>query len=79
MRKPPLDELAPLLLKADDVARLLGCSSRFVWTMHAGGTLPTPVRLSNRFVRWRRAELEQWIEAGTPPREKWEILRKRNR
>jgi len=54
-----------LLLKARDVAALCGVSVRTVWDWRAAGRLPQPINIG-RLVRWRRKDIEDWIEAGCP-------------
>ena len=56
---------ASALLTVRDVARLLALSERSVWRMSDAGKLPVPVRIGAA-VRWRRAEIEQWISEGCP-------------
>ena len=58
----------PLLLGADQAARLCGVSRRTWWSLHAAGKTPLPVRLGRRTL-WRAAELDGWIAAGCPARE----------
>jgi len=54
------------LLDVKAVALLLGgCSVRHVYRMADAGLMPRPVRLGN-LVRWRRVELEAWINDGCP-------------
>ena len=60
-----------LTVNAKGVAAMLGVSVRQVWRLHATGRLPRAIRLGN-CVRWRRAEIEAFVEAGCPMREKWE-------
>lgn len=62
-----------LTANAGQVAKMLGVSVRQVWRLHTTGRLPKPVRLGN-CVRWRRAEVEAFVAAGCPTREKWEQL-----
>ena len=59
-----------LLLTAEELAGLLRVSRSHVWKLHAMGRLPLPVRLG-RAVRWNRTEIEEWLSAGCPPRDKW--------
>jgi excisionase family DNA binding protein len=61
----PTQPLEPLLLKAVDVARLLGLSRSTVFTLLAAHDLPV-VRIG-RSVRVPRAELERWIDERTDP------------
>lgn len=66
----------PLLLKAAQVAKVMGCSLAYVYQLYSAGRLPEPVRLGGRAVRWRKDELSGWINAGCPSRDKWERSRK---
>lgn len=53
------------LLTIDQVAEALGCSRRNVARLHDRGAIPQPVKLGKR-LRWRRGEIETWIEEGLP-------------
>lgn len=57
---------SPALLSVDQVAGLLQVSRRTVWRLVSAGELIPPVRLRGNS-RWRRVELEAWIESGCPP------------
>jgi len=60
------------LLGVRAVAAMLGgCSTRHVFRLADAGRMPKPVKLGS-LVRWRRAELEAWIGAGCPPRDRWQ-------
>ena len=50
---------------ADDLAALLQCSVRNVWALNDRGALPGLVRLG-RLVRWRKRDIDSWIENGCP-------------
>ncbi len=55
------------LLDVRAVAALLGgCSTRHVYRLTDAGRMPRPVKLG-ALVRWRRAELSDWLSAGCPP------------
>ncbi len=43
---------------------LLGLGERTVWKLSAAGQLPKPVRMG-RTTRWRRADLEAFLQAGS--------------
>ena len=61
--------------RAADVAKLLNISQRHLWAMHSNGRLgPLPVRLG-RAVVWNLAELSAWLNAGAPPRDRWQAMR----
>lgn len=53
------------LLDVRGVAALLSCSTRHVRRLADAGRLPRPVRLG-ALVRWRRADLVAWLDAGCP-------------
>ena len=63
---------APLLVGADEVARLLSVSRSTVYCWLDCGRLPSPLKVGGRTL-WRFDELQQWIGAGAPPRVKWEM------
>jgi excisionase family DNA binding protein len=62
-----------LVLTAEEVAELLCISRAHVFRLQSSGHLPRPIRLG-RAVRWPRAVLEAWLEAGAPPRDRWEEM-----
>ena len=64
-----------LLLSASELAVLLGVARCTVWTWHASGKIPMPVKIGGT-TRWRRAEVERWLEVGAPPRERWMQMQK---
>ena len=58
------------VLTIDQVAELLGVSSRTVrnWMDAAGMSFPRPISIGPRLKRWRRSEVQAWLEtrmAGT--------------
>lgn len=53
------------LLDVRAVAGLLDCSARHVYRLADAGRMPLPVKLG-QLVRWRRAELLDWLDAGCP-------------
>lgn len=55
----------PLLLDARAAAALLAVSPRHLYRLADGGRCPLPVRLGAA-VRWRRADLLAWLDAGCP-------------
>ena len=67
-----------MALPANEVAEMLNVSVRHVLALNASGRLPRPVRLG-RSVRWLADELRDWLDAGAPPRDKWEAIRKSDR
>jgi len=49
------------LLRDLDLANLIGCSRRHIWTLVSLGRLPQPIRLSRRCVRWNPEEVARAI------------------
>jgi excisionase family DNA binding protein len=56
---------AELLLDVKTAAKLLAISSATLRRLSDSGLAPRPMKLG-RAVRYRRAELEQWVAAGCP-------------
>ena len=59
-------ELSPLLT-VREVAGILGIHVRTVWRLAAmtemgEGGFPRPVRIAKKTIRWRRADLEQYLD-----------------
>lgn len=57
--------VAPALLDARAAAALLAVSPRHLYRLADAGRCPAPVRLGAA-VRWRQAELLDWLAAGCP-------------
>jgi predicted DNA-binding transcriptional regulator AlpA len=53
----------------------LTVSERHVRSLNATGQLPRPIRLGRRKL-WNVRELQAWLDAGSPPRDRWEKIRK---
>jgi predicted DNA-binding transcriptional regulator AlpA len=60
----PSDAVAAML-DVWGVARLLQCSVRHVRRLADRDAMPRPVRLG-ALTRWRRVEIDRWIESGCP-------------
>ena len=56
------------LLDVHDVAELLACSVRHVHRLARAGRMPAALRVGS-LVRWSRASIRAWIEAGCPAAE----------
>jgi excisionase family DNA binding protein len=63
--KTNIDSAESLLIGAECLANLLQLSTRTLWRLVHAGKIPAPLRIG-RSVRWKRSEIEQWIEAGCP-------------
>jgi predicted DNA-binding transcriptional regulator AlpA len=53
------------LLTIKQTAALCGCGERSLWRWSRSGRAPAPVRIGGA-VRYRRAELLDWIARGCP-------------
>jgi len=69
--KPDESGLVAIMLDSIQTARLLGVARSTFWKLYTQGRTPEAVRLSDRVVRWRKAEIEAWVHAGCPTRDKW--------
>ena len=58
-------EVIAELTDVASVAKLCGCSARTIRRLADAGRMPKPIKLSG-LVRWRRAEVLDWISAGCP-------------
>lgn len=73
--------LQPELLTMDQLAMILNVSRKHLHRMWLDGRLPNPVWVgeSRKSRRWRRREVEEWVDAGMPPRSDWERLRRQRK
>jgi len=55
------------LLDKGGVAELLGTCKRTIIRYRDQGILPPAVKLGPRLVRWRRSDIEAWVEGGCIP------------
>lgn len=58
-------DATPILISAEELARLMQVSERTLWRLLSAGKVPQPVRIG-RSTRWRYAEVREWIERGCP-------------
>lgn len=61
--KPPAD--VNLMVTRQQAAELLQISTRTIDNLKRNKKMPKPIRIGNA-VRWNRAELEAWVDAGCP-------------
>ncbi len=60
-----------VLIDVRAVAALLGCSPRHVYRLCDAGKMPQSLKLG-KLVRWRRADIEEWVADGCPPVHRYE-------
>jgi predicted DNA-binding transcriptional regulator AlpA len=66
-----------MAVDANRLAALLDLSLRTVRRLDSSGKLPRPVRIGGA-VRWRLNEIEAWLEAGCPDRQRWDATKRHN-
>jgi len=54
------------LLTVRETAQFLNIGKRTLWRWSNCGRMPKPIKLTDRCVRYRRSDLQQWIDAGCP-------------
>ena len=54
-------DTSPMLISAEELARLLDVPERTPWRLLSAGKLPRPLRIG-RNTRWRRVEVTEWID-----------------
>jgi prophage regulatory protein len=50
------------LLNQNEVIEALGVSRNWIHRHVKNGTFPKPIKISPRTLRWKREELERWLE-----------------
>ncbi len=58
--------IAPALIDAAELARLLSVSKPTIWRLREAGKLPPAIALTSQCVRWQRDRVLGWIENGCP-------------
>lgn len=61
---------AGLLIDVKTTAKLLNVSERMVYRLADQQAAPRPVKLGS-LVRWRLAEIIEWVDAGCPSKWQW--------
>ena len=64
-----------ILLSAKQGAALCGLSVAYFWKLDSSGRLPPKISLSSNCVRWRKSDLELWVQLGCISREKFIEMR----
>ena len=52
------------LLRIDQAAELLGCSTRHLRNLCREGKMPPRIAISERVVGWRESDLEAWLQSN---------------
>ena len=51
----------PDLLRCSEVVERFGVSKTQLYRLIRSGHFPSPIRIGERSVRWRRADLDRWL------------------
>jgi predicted DNA-binding transcriptional regulator AlpA len=51
------------MLKVSDVSNMLGVSPKTVRNWIADGTIPPPVKINSRILRWDEDVIKEWINS----------------
>ena len=55
--------MTKMLLERREIEELTGLSCASIYRKMRSGTFPEPIKISDRAVRWKLAEIEAWIES----------------
>jgi predicted DNA-binding transcriptional regulator AlpA len=69
VRRTDAPAIEPELLTSKQAAELAGCGERTWWRWSRSGIAPRPISIGlglRPAVRYRRAEIMTWIQAGCP-------------
>ena len=58
--------IVPDLLTTKQAAALCSVGERTLWRWSRSGIAPAPVKIGGSAVRFKRAEIIEWIDAGCP-------------
>ena len=67
--------MSPLLLGADDAAAVLGIGRSLFLKLDDTGKTPPAIQLGEKRKLWRYEELQAWVRAGCPHRDRWDYKR----
>ena len=62
-----------LMVSRSQASELLQLSTRTIDNLKRDGLMPEPIRIG-RAVRWNRAELVAWVDAGCPQCSEWQYV-----
>jgi len=68
----PPSTVTPVLLRRQDVARMLSIGTATLDRWTAAGRTPRPVKPTPGVLRFRAADVHRWIALGCPPRDEFE-------
>lgn len=51
------------IIRASELAEMLGISKPTLWRMEKRGELPPKIRISKRVVGWRESDISSWLNS----------------
>ena len=63
--------IIPLMLGVDNAAAVLGIGRSLFLRLDDTGKVPKAVQLGDKRKLWRYEELQAWVRAGCPHRDRW--------
>jgi predicted DNA-binding transcriptional regulator AlpA len=67
--------ISPALLTLPELSVYIGRAVSSIYRDVALGHIPASVRIGGGRQLWRRQEIDAWLEAGCPARDKWEAMK----
>ncbi len=64
-----------VLITVQQVSKMTAISVRCLWNLRRDQKLPTSIQISNRIVRWRKIDIQLWIEWGCPDENEFESMK----
>jgi predicted DNA-binding transcriptional regulator AlpA len=55
-----------MLLTFPELCKFLKADEAMVLSLIEAGSVPPPVNIGNRFVRWVESDLDRWVQTGCP-------------
>ena len=62
------------LIDKKTLARQLDVGLRTLEGMISAGRVPAPIKPAGRLLKWRAAEIDDWMRAGCPERASWQTM-----
>ena len=62
----PASPVPRAMYRENDVMQLISVSRSTLWRWCRVGLFPKPIRLGPNSIRWKRAEVDTWLDARPP-------------
>ena len=64
------------LMTAQSVGEILSLSKRQIFRMKSAGLICDCIKVGQGAIRWRKSDIQKWIELGCPDRKTFEGIKK---